>query len=245
MPTENAKQRRGGWLGDSIEITMEDQYNLYTRKNIISFGLAIGAVAPLANSAMDGNFRNFYQNEVRNRWTNDISEVTRSFGDAYYAVPFYLMLNLLERPEPGGEPTDLYTWSNRCLRCTVFGAPPLLITQAMLGATRPERGDSHWDFFAASNSASGHAFVGATPFLVAASMSERPMTRYTFIAMSTLPGLSRINDDAHYLSQVILGWWLSYLTVNAINTTDMQRSGFSVMPFMPSGEPGVTMQMRY
>jgi len=58
-----------------------------------------------------------------------------------------------------------------------------------------------------------------------------------FYGLSTLPGLSRINDDVHYFSQAALGWYLAYLSCAAIEKTEDQREDrvhFGISP-IPNG----------
>jgi hypothetical protein len=51
----------------------------------------------------------------------------------------------------------------------VVGAPPLYVMQQVTGSSRPGEGSagSHWHFLNDNNGVSGHAFIGAVPFLAA------------------------------------------------------------------------------
>ena len=35
--------------------------------------------------------------------------------------------------------------------------------------------------------------------------------------------MTRINDNAHYLSQVWLGWWMAFLACESVNKTESQK----------------------
>ena len=113
-------------------------------------------------------------------------------------------------------------WGEKSFRSTLVGFPPLLFMQFATGGSRP--GERHynsaWRPFFDNNSVSGHAFMGAIPFLTAAQMAERPLVKGGLLAASTMTGLSRINDDAHYLSQAILGWSMAAVAVSSIAETD-------------------------
>jgi hypothetical protein len=110
------------------------------------------------------------------------------------------------------------------------GAPPMLFFQSALGASRPEEGDSHWHFFEDNNAVSGHAFMGAVPFLTAAGMVKSPVLKAFLYCGSTLPALSRINDDAHYFSQAALGWWIGYLAASSIERTETHKQSVTIAP---------------
>jgi hypothetical protein len=61
-------------------------------------------------------------------------------------------------------------------------------------------------------------------------MTDSPLWKTAFYAGSTLPGISRINDDAHYASQAVLGWWLAYLAASAVDRTEQGHSHFRIEP---------------
>jgi hypothetical protein len=52
--------------------------------------------------------------------------------------------------------------------------------------------------------------------LTAAKMTDNPFLKYPLYVGSTLTGLSRINDNKHYFSQAVLGWWIAFLAVNSV-----------------------------
>ena len=66
------------------------------------------------------------------------------------------------------------------------------------------------------NSASGHAFIGAIPWLTLAHRAPQRALRPAARVVSWLTGWSRINDRKHYLSQVILGWTIAWNAVEAV-----------------------------
>ena len=60
-------------------------------------------------------------------------------------------------------------------------------------------------------------------------MTDDPLCKAAFYAGSTLAGLSRINDDRHYTSQVFLGWWMAYLAATAVDQT--QSGNWAIYPW--------------
>jgi hypothetical protein len=135
-------------------------------------------------------------------------------------------------------------WGQRCIRALAVGTPMVGLLQVGLGSTRPGLGSSYWNPLNASHGASGHAYVGSIPFLTAASMTDNPFLQVPLVACSCLTGWSRIQTDDHYLSQVILGWWMGYLAVRSVNRTQDEERSIEFLPGSSEG-PGVSMLLRY
>ncbi|MDY0166212.1 MAG: phosphatase PAP2 family protein [Thermoguttaceae bacterium] len=104
--------------------------------------------------------------------------------------------------------------------------------QFLLGASRPGETDyrSQWKPFDDTNAVSGHAFIGAVPFLTAAEMTENLAARAFLYVGSACTAWSRVNDDAHYLSQVILGWYMAYLACRSVEATGEDMQTLSLVP---------------
>jgi hypothetical protein len=131
--------------------------------------------------------------------------------------------------------------SRRTLRGWATGAPTLLAMQSVLGPSRPLMGDhaSYWKPFQDSHGASGHAFMGAMPFLTAADMVDNPFIKGIFFSGSFLTGWSRIQTDDHYLSQVILGWWIAYRATRCVSKTQEENRCWEIFPSTSSDGGGV------
>jgi hypothetical protein len=130
----------------------------------------------------------------------------------------------------------------RATRAYLVGGPPMLLMQKLAGGGRPGEGDSessHWKLWGDTHAASGHAFMGAIPFLTAANMTDNPWAKGTLFVCSTLPGWSRINDDRHYVSQVWLGWWMAYLACSAVDGTTQLERHVTVTPIVSPEMTGV------
>ncbi|MEZ6069860.1 MAG: hypothetical protein R3C10_06170 [Pirellulales bacterium] len=96
----------------------------------------------------------------------------------------------------------------------------MLALQAVTGASRPgeSTSESHWKPFDDNNGVSGHAFMGAIPFMSAAKMTDNIWFKGALYAASALPAMSRVSDDDHYFSQAFLGWWMAYMAASAPST---------------------------
>ena len=215
-------------LREETRLYLRGLPSFYTWDTALNFGIALAAVAPIANTAADENVHRWYQDKVRSRESDRFASTCKTFGEGGQVIPAYLLLGLTYRfikVDCGWEQKHFDIageWSSRCGRAIFAGFPTLLIGQVVLGAARPEIGDraSYWHPLSSSHGISGHAFLGAVPFITAAQMTNRIWLKTFFYAGSMLTGWSRINDDAHFLSQVILGWHLAYLSCRAISKSE-------------------------
>lgn len=188
---------------------------------------AAGAV--MANTNVDQQLHNWYQEDVRSATTDNVSEVAKLFGEGYLILPA-LGITLAAGEIMDNQPHASVAgdWADQSLRAIAVGAPPLLATQVLTGASRPGESSagSDWVPMHDNNGVSGHAFMGAVPFITAAKMSEDPLAKAGFYAASTLTAFSRINDDDHYPSQAILGWSLAYLACSAVSDTEQELKDY-------------------
>ena len=67
-------------------------------------------------------------------------------------------------------------------------------------------------------------------------MTDNPFLKYTLYGGSTLAAWSRIQDDQHYLSQVVLGLWTAYLSVRGVDATEEKAGRVLFAPvILPDG----------
>ena len=206
----------------------------YKWDKALNYTVALGGAAVLANTSIDQNFRNWYQDDVRSNSTDDFASGMKVFGEGKYLVPSVVILSIgfayqFENNPYQAHFNTIQQWSSRSTRAYLVGTPTLLIAQLALGAGRPNDPDhgSRWIPFNDDHGVSGHAFIGAVPFITAAQMTDKRLLKTLLYAGSVLPAWSRVNDDAHYLSQVILGWYLAYISCRSISET--------INPSMPKG----------
>lgn len=228
------------WL-EAKQNVRSDHRNYYDRGTMakLAGGLVLGSV--LANTSMDQDVQDWYQQDVRSTETDHFATFWKTFGEGHLFIPAYACLafagKFVEDWPVLGPAGD---FGARTTRGYLVGAPPMLFMQFMLGASRPGETDhsSHWDPFQDTNSVSGHAFIGAVPFITAARMTDNFVLKSGLYACSTLTGFSRINDDCHYLSQVVLGWWMAYLACEAVDQTQLNRHGMTFMPIATTDSVG-------
>ena len=215
--------------GDILDQVKMDYKQFYTKCNLkrLAGGFLVGAL--LANTNIDQSVADWYQDSVRSNKTDRFSKDVKVFGnkkDVAIATASMIGVSLILHHTQLGAILGKYTSSY--VRVLLVAGPVLWASQVLTGGTRPKYNQSsHWHPFRSSHGVSGHAFLGAVPFLVAARFTSRPVFKVLLYSASTFTGFSRINDNAHYLSQVLLGWWLAYVSVGTIfNDTDSHVTPF-------------------
>jgi membrane-associated phospholipid phosphatase len=222
----------------------------YGKENLLSMGGLLLGSGILANTGLDRSFDKFYQSTLKSHKNNQFFKVQKNIGWFNY-LPVYLgsiTVGNFFKKSPVGH--VVYEWGYRTFRALLIASPQVTIFRRVLGAHEPNRRKensslheseqnknsekrenkgSKWRLFhKGRSSCSGHTFNGALPFLSAAMMMDEPIYRYGLIIFSTLPGISRISDEKHYLSQVILGWGLAYLAVRAVDKSEKSRDGINI-----------------
>ena len=234
-------------LGD----VLADHVNYYSCRNLGTLTVGVGIAAAMANTGLDRNLQDHYQENLRDIRTDEYSEAihtSKVLGNGYIMIPAFagaVVVGSWFDEVPLG--CGLNEWGERSLRTILVGAPPMLAMQIITGASRPDdigKG-SQWRPFQASNGVSGHSFMGAVPFISAAKMTDDPFWKVTLYCGSALAGLSRINDNRHYPSQVMLGWWMAYVAATAVDQTEQEERNLSIFPLPMDDGMGVGVEYRW
>lgn len=226
-----------------------DYAEFYSPRGLAWLAGGIGAGALMANTGFDEHFARdaFLENIVlapSDEFYENLHQ-PKFLGDGYYTIPAFVVAALAE-PLIDDLPLGSETaeWGQRSLRTILVGVPPLLGLQFVTGGGRPDetRESSEWRPFQDNNGVSGHAFMGAIPFMSAARMTDNIWAKGGLYAASTLPAISRMNDDAHYFSQVFLGWWLAYLAESAVDRSHDPASNRRFFAYPQLGGIGVGLE---
>ena len=210
-------------------------------------GIVFGVAGIAANTNIDMNIRNYYQDNVRSDRTNswasdpkkDFTFNAKFFGEGKYLVPIALLsasVNLIDND------TAVGNWGANASRAYITGLPAMWFMQAATGASRPDETPegSIWRPFNDGNGVSGHSFVGAVPFLTIAYMNpDNKFIKYSAYVASAAAGWSRINDDKHFPSQVVLGWYMAWEAVDAVFDNNTRKKGLVISPMVDSDVFGV------
>ena len=231
---------------------VSDYQQFYSLPNITWLAASVGAGAVMANTSFDEHF--IHHEYVENIILAPSHEYAERFhqakflGDGYYTIPLFAALSLAEPlidDLPYGSTGA--QWGQRSLRTILVGGPPLLGLQYVIGGSRPGESleQSEWKPFTDNNGVSGHAFIGAIPFLSAAKMTDNLWAKSGLYAASALPGISRVNDDAHYLSQVWMGWCISYLAASAVDRSYDPDANVKWFWFSNGDSQGIALELRH
>ena len=210
---------------------LEDYRNFYSCESLTCLTAAFGAGALMANTGFDTTMQGAWQRGVTPTDLGTFFSDCKPLGEGKYALPIFgaaAFTWIVLEGRPAGDAVG--EWGSRSLRIFVVGAPPLYVLQMATGASRPGESSagSQWHFFNDNNGVSGHAFVGAIPFLAAAEMVESPLLKGTLYVCSTFVGFSRMTDNAHYPSQAFLGWYLAWASSAAVSGTETHFAGMEV-----------------
>ena len=215
----------------TIWSTVKSDYsNFYSIDRMTRLGIGFGVGAVVANTNIDQNVQDGYQEHIRSDKTDKFSKVAKIFGEGTIMIPTALLCSSIDYIYPN---SALSTWGKYTSRAYLTGAPALLLMQQVTGASRPDEKpfrSSNWHSFQDDNGVSGHAFMGAIPFLTLANMyHDNPYIKYLAYTASFVTAYSRLNDNKHYLSQISLGWYMAYETVDAVFHSK-EKSNVTVVP---------------
>jgi hypothetical protein len=211
------------WFASQANDVVNDYQQFYSPDGMIWLAGGLGVAAVMANTGFDEHFvRDAYLENIVLAPSDELYEQLHEpkfLGEGYYTIPVFAIAALAGPISDAPVVTRAAEWGQRSLRSIVVGAPPLFALQWLTGGSRPTESaeSSEWQPFHDNNGVSGHAAMGAIPFISAAKLTDRIWLKSGLYAASTLPGLSRINDDAHYFSQAMLGWWIAYLAESAVD----------------------------
>lgn len=186
----------------------------YGRRSFLRLLGATAVAGTLAYSGIDSAVDGFLTNNVRSKGTDRLAAILKFFGERFWFAGWLLVAGIDAWWRTG----RFSRWGRSNFEAMVVGLPTLWTVQRGLGANRPssDDGDPRWRPLAAANSASGHTFMAAVPWLNLVRSGGLGRMRWAGYVGSWLTGWSRLNDRKHYLSQVILGWTIAWNAVNAV-----------------------------
>ena len=205
---------------------------LYTRRNFLKLVGATAGGAVISYSGLDEAVHELHLSQVRGDTSDKVAHVAKEFGENEIAMAG-LVYALADWALPG---TTIGHWGRECFTATATGLPVLWTWQRVLGGSRPSDAKEwgpRYRPFTDENSVSGHTFVAAVPFLVGARHVGLPVAAWGLRALSPVTGWSRLNDERHYLSQVLLGYGLAF---EAARASDLSPS-VTVASTSPESDP--------
>lgn len=125
-----------------IETVSGDYQGFYSKDRLIRMGILFGVAGIAANTNIDMNIRNWYQDKVRNAqtdsWSSDPATSlffkAKFFGEGMYMVPVAVLAASVNYINTD---TAIGNWGCQCSRAYMVGLPAMWAMQGALGATRP------------------------------------------------------------------------------------------------------------
>ncbi len=225
------RRRRGGPQAPLFKGTGNHWRRKYSRRSFLRLGGATVAAGVLAYSGADEAVDRFHSGTVKSSGTDIASRIVNPFGERFWFVNWFLVAAVDAWFRSG----SFSRWGRDNFEALVVGLPVLWTLQRGLGANRPsdENPDPRWRPMSDDNSASGHAFIAAIPWLNLARRSGGRNARWAARFGSALTGWSRINDRKHYLSQVVLGWSIAWNAVEAVHGDELPAAGNDISKGTP------------
>ncbi|MDD4005471.1 MAG: phosphatase PAP2 family protein [Elusimicrobiaceae bacterium] len=187
----------------------------YDRRDWLTF--AAVAAAGLGLYSVDGDISDFFR---RNAVPPDTSRVFKTFGEGKYTVPAMAALYGIGCAAKAGRLKTASTLAVESFLISGFAANAIKLA---VHRHRPGSGDGPGRFDGASFSngdtsfPSGHAaVVFSMAGAFAGVYADKPVVAVTAYSAAVLTGLSRINDDAHWASDVFFGAAIGYFTAKAV-----------------------------
>lgn len=206
--------------------------NVYNSNNLPWLGKTWLVGGILANTDLDHKIQKHYNDSLLSKSSDSFSLHTEKIGDKSTTL-FYFGLAAVNRLACDRDCGIIPEWGDRTAQALLIGLPGVWASQAILGGARPSHGEgSDWSVlqFKYEHAVSGHAFVGAIPFLTAAQMTDNPYAKAAFYALSPLTAASRVNDQQHYFSQALMGWLYAMKVAEVLNG-DLQPEDALVLPY--------------
>lgn len=197
---------------------------------------------------LDDEIRDFVQDE-RNGTTDDIAAVLEPFGNGGYTftglVAFYIYGHFAE--------------NEKAMRAALLSVESFAVTGIFTfalkfssGRTRPgsAQNSREWSGFDFDNVSfpSGHtssAFAIAT--VLASEYENLPLVPPLLYSLAALTGVSRINDNKHWASDVFLGGALGYFVSKTILKLHSSKKGrhYTIYPRISKEEVGLDFAMQF
>ena len=224
-----------------------DYGNFYSCRGLFWIGTSLGVGAVLANTSLDQDFQDWYQNDVRSSGTDDVAGVAYHFGSGQYVIPAMAAAWLvgewccdnpvrrgrgpMGRAEPAGRAR------RRAARARSCNTRSARRGRAKAAARTGGRSTTTTPSAATPSSARSRS-------LLPRRCRTRSVFKVTMITFSVLPAWSRVNDDRHYLSQVLLGYSFACLSVWAVDATEQGKRPIMIVPMAVGNGAGDRGELR-
>jgi membrane-associated phospholipid phosphatase len=198
--------------------------------------------------ALDDEIRDFAQDK-RSATTDDVAAVLEPFGNGGYTFPGLVAFYVYGH----------FAKNDKAKRVALLSVESFAVTGIFTfalkfssGRTRPGSAENsrEWSGFDFDNVSfpSGHtssAFSIAT--VIASEYDDKPLVAPIAYSVAALTGLSRINDNKHWASDIFLGGALGYFVSKTILKLHSDKKGrhYTIYPRVSKKEVGLDFAMRF
>jgi membrane-associated phospholipid phosphatase len=221
----------------------------WSRSDWFEFSLFVGITTVLADDEED--IQSWFQ-ENRNGTTDNVAKLVKPFGDGRYTLPAMAALYCYG-----------HFFESERARSTALLAIESFVSTGVFTETlkhtshkhRPMPGDLEnavWDGPSLSKAnlsfPSGHAAAAfAIATVLASGYGDNTLVPPVAYGCATLCAFSRVNDNAHWVSDVILGSAIGYFTAKTIIGRHGQRNDGSlrIRPVVGGRRPGISVSYRF
>jgi hypothetical protein len=224
---------------------VKDYETFYQSDRLLRAASVFTLGALVANSRVDTEIQSWHQSNINSNFSDDVSGVAKLFGEKIIMVPLSLAATAMQISSTDNA---FGQWGQLTFRSYLVGSPAVGALQLLTGGSRPRDhyGDAHWRPFNDDNGVSGHSYVGAVPFLVLAKMEHlTPMQQNIALFASGLSAWSRVNDDAHFFSQALLGWYMAWEAVDAVTSNGVTENWMKVSPYTFGDGVGISIALSW
>ncbi|MEO8480263.1 MAG: phosphatase PAP2 family protein [Gemmatimonadota bacterium] len=192
------------------------------RSRIISpLGAVVGGAALVTAFLIDESWRHTIQ-DARSPLTDDLASVGNAFGDGRYALPVvggtWLAGRLLHAPA-------VERFGRRAGLAYLAGGAATFVLKEAVGRSRPNEGgdaSAYHPFSGNASFPSGHTTVVFAMATALADDTPHTWVRVLLYSGATLTGFARMNDDRHWLSDVVAGAIVGVVSVRVLDRVGPQ-----------------------
>tara|TARA_Y100001960_G_scaffold27389_1_gene24034 strand:- start:324 stop:1229 length:906 start_codon:yes stop_codon:yes gene_type:complete len=219
---------------------------IWDRSDWITAGWIAGGMGMFI--ALDEEIHSTFKDN-RGSTTDGLAGIFEPFGNGAFTIPSLAAFYIL----------GYFHEDEKAKRTALIATESFLITglyttvlKYSFGRHRPSKGDSSTSFdgFNTENNSfpSGHtstAFAIAT--VVANQYEKTPYIKPLSYGLATLTGLSRINDEKHWASDVFIGAALGYFTSKTLLRLHNNKKGqhFTIYPTTDSRGGGIVLSKKF
>ncbi len=215
-------------------------------------GLVVSGIGVLLYA--DEPFRDFWQDEIRSGTTDDIADVGDTVGEFYSLLPA-AGVTFVAGAATGDK--NLQAASLETIQTLAITAGFVKALKYGTGRHRPNASpDTAFEFDVPSldgdnkSFVSGHAaYSFSVASVFASAYDDNAFVPPIAYGLASLSAMSRVNDDKHWLTDVLVGGALGVVIGKLVHHTSPFRPGpeqrVSVRPYHRSGADGVQISLRF